>query len=186
MTHVDLRSHQLRNIVAPTYSRSGRILRLRYATDADAPQIADLLLRLSPDSLLLRYLTPRRLTRNGAQMEASRMLAQAKLAGAVLIVTTPHESGETPIAVGELAIDPAAATRAEFALVVRDDYQADGVGSLLIRALVAEASRTGVATLCADFLPINTPMRRLAGRLGLPFSLILSPTEWQLALHLAG
>lgn len=186
MTQVDLRGHQLRHLVAPSRSRSGRVLRIRHATPADAPKIAELLLWLSPASLLLRYLTPRSLTPDGARMEATRILAQAERAGAALLVTVVGAEGETLIAVGELAIDPATATRAEVALVVRDDYQADGVGSLLARALIAEASRVGVVTICADFLPTNTPMRRIARGLGLPFSLTLGPTEWQLALRLAG
>jgi acetyltransferase len=56
---------------------------------------------------------------------------------------------------------------AEFALVVADRHQASGVGSALMRQIIAVARREGCARLRADILADNGPMRRLCTRLGL-------------------
>lgn len=166
-------------------SVSGRPLYVRFARNSDIEPIAEMLQQLSSASLTLRYLTPKPLEAAGARMEARRMLAQAELAGTVLLVSTPNGDGERLVGLGELAIDPAAATRAEFALVVRDDYQADGIGTLLMHALVTAAAQAGVVTLGADLAPSNVAMRRLIRKLDLPYSLTLGPYEWTLALQLA-
>lgn len=165
-------------------SRNGRALMVRPARLNDQARIVDLLLRLSPASRLMRYLAPRTLTLPEAQHEARRILAHAERAGAALLIAAADDPAEMPVALAELAIDHTDPTRAEFALVVRDDYQADGIGALLIQAVIARARRAGVATLIADFLPTNRPIHRLIKRQRLPYSLTFSPTEWRLELRI--
>jgi GNAT superfamily N-acetyltransferase len=183
---ISLTSPPIGSIPTTVRSRSGRALSIHLAGQADHARITDLLLRLSTASLLRRYLTPRPLTLQGARVEATRILAQANHAGAALLITVLEGTGEAAVALAELAIDKQDTTRAEVALVVRDDYQADGIGALLTQTLVAEARRVGVTTLGADFLPANLPIRRLFTSLGLPYSLTVGPTEWHLELCLAG
>jgi GNAT superfamily N-acetyltransferase len=47
---------------------------------------------------------------------------------------------------------------AEVAFAVVDDYQGQGIGSILMRHLVAIARRAGLAELVADVLPENRQM----------------------------
>lgn len=89
------------------------------------------------------------------------------------------------IAVGELVIDQADPTRAEFAIIVRDSEQADGIGTLLAQALLARARNAGVSRLCADIMPGNIAVRQLIQRLCLPYDFTMDASEWQVALRLA-
>jgi acetyltransferase len=56
--------------------------------------------------------------------------------------------------------------RAEFAIVLRDDWQHRGLGSVLLRHLVAEARQDGLAALFGTTFASNAAMLRLAGKLG--------------------
>jgi GNAT superfamily N-acetyltransferase len=55
---------------------------------------------------------------------------------------------------------PAGPGEAELAVVVLDDWQGRGVGTLLVKALLAEAATSG-RTLHAYVLPENSPAHRL-------------------------
>jgi GNAT superfamily N-acetyltransferase len=56
--------------------------------------------------------------------------------------------------------------KAEIAFVVIDDYQGQGVGTLLMRHLAELARRAGLEGLVADVLPENTAMRKVFGKFG--------------------
>lgn len=51
---------------------------------------------------------------------------------------------------------------AEFAVLVRDDWQGRGVGTLLLEQLAAHARAHGIRELIGDVLPANTGMLRVA------------------------
>jgi GNAT superfamily N-acetyltransferase len=56
--------------------------------------------------------------------------------------------------------------KAEIAFVVIDDYQSQGVGTLLMRHLAIIARRAGLKELSAEVLPENTAMRKVFGKFG--------------------
>jgi GNAT superfamily N-acetyltransferase len=62
--------------------------------------------------------------------------------------------------------DPRRPERAEYAIVVADEWQGRGVGRLLTRALAAEAFRHGVREWTATMLFDNAPVRRLLRSVG--------------------
>lgn len=166
------------------YSRSGRALWMRAAGVADRDLIVDLLLRMSTQSRQLRYFVPRPFSIDSARIEAQRILSRLNGCGQVYLVTGMAAGYEAAIGLGELVIDPGDPRRAEFAIIVRDSEQADGIGTALAQALLSEARQAGVTTLYADFLPGNTAARRLIRRLDLPCELTMGP-EYQVALRLA-
>lgn len=66
--------------------------------------------------------------------------------------------------------DQTGADRAEVAFVVADACQGQGLGSLLLREIVARAHARGITTLDADVLASNTRMLGLLQRSGWPIS----------------
>ena len=63
---------------------------------------------------------------------------------------------------------------AEVAFVVIDEYQGLGVGSLLMRHLVAIARAAGLQELIAEVLPENIPMLKVFERSGLHMTTVES------------
>ncbi len=60
--------------------------------------------------------------------------------------------------------------RAEFAMVVADDFQGRGLGAILLGRLAEVADRAGVATLTGEVLADNQPMLRMLRHSGFPVS----------------
>ncbi len=80
----------------------------------------------------------------------------------VLTDPVPPESGPPEgYGVGRIIIERNGQT-AEFAIIVRDDMSGKGLGSLLMRRLIAYARVRGVRELVADVLPDNQRMLTLA------------------------
>ena len=56
--------------------------------------------------------------------------------------------------------------KAEIAFVVIDDYQGQGVGTLLMRHLAVIARAAGLRELIAEVLPENAAMRKVFSKFG--------------------
>jgi GNAT superfamily N-acetyltransferase len=56
--------------------------------------------------------------------------------------------------------------KAEIAFVVIDDYQGQGIGTLLMRHLAVLARKAGLKELIAEVLPENAAMRKVFGKFG--------------------
>jgi len=131
------------------------------------PEDADLELAflrgLSPDSLYNRVFTARPgLTPAGLErlvrIDFSRDMA--------IIATVTLDGSETQIGVARY-VRLADGTSAEFALTIADAWQGCGVGSRLLRELMAIARGAGIARMLGDVLSTNTAMIRLAAKLGM-------------------
>lgn len=70
----------------------------------------------------------------------------------------------------ELHIDPQANNQAEFALLVRDEWQGQGIGTLLLDRLTILAARRGLTALNAEMLAQNKAMRQVLAKLKMPIS----------------
>ncbi len=83
-----------------------------------------------------------------------------------LIVERKTESGASEIiAVGRLTKVPGQ-TSAEFAMVISDAWQHQGLGTELLRRLVAIGRDEGISRITADILPDNVDMRRICEKVG--------------------
>ncbi len=67
---------------------------------------------------------------------------------------------------GRYVRDDAHPERAEVAFGVADDMQGKGLGTLLLGALGAAATQTGITTFVADVLEENLPMRKVFDKAG--------------------
>jgi RimJ/RimL family protein N-acetyltransferase len=75
---------------------------------------------------------------------------------------------------------------AEIAVSVRDDYQQQGIGTMLVQHAVAAARNDGLHHLLASILPENTAALRLMSRLELPYTAQSVDGVRQLLLDLEG
>ena len=127
----------------------------------DAPMLQAFVRRLSPRSRRRRFfsalveLSATQLERL-VNMDRRKGLAVAALSGRSVPVI---------IAEARCVLEPAAPD-AEFAIAVADEFQRRGLGTQLLRILVAYASRTGIRRLFGEILAENDAMLALARRLG--------------------
>jgi len=161
-------------VASGTTVETFRTLRKRRVTIRDiAPQDAPLLIglfdRLSTETRYLRFhglmsnLTPKQ---KQAMVRELSVLDPAK--AAALVALAREEKGESAVAVARFSSqqDP---LEADVAIVVRDDYQKDGLGTYLIRRIAERGRTMGFRSFRSVMLSANLAVPRLLSRAGLPF-----------------
>jgi acyl-CoA hydrolase/GNAT superfamily N-acetyltransferase len=123
----------------------------------DEPRIRDLFYALSEQTVYYRYMQhlrqlPERTIQNFVFIDHRTEVA--------LVATVPEAHGEDIIAVGRYYLD-LKTNRAEVAFVVRDAWQKRGIGSFLLRHLIAIARRAGIRGFTAEVLGSNRPMQKV-------------------------
>lgn len=146
----------------------GTLITVRPARADDTWLLADMFYHLSPQSRYLRYFQPVPLSLANAWAEGRRMSTRPGNYELTLIATMQSAEYAEAVGVAELVRDPRAPTRGELAVIVRDDQQGRGIGTTLLRRLVAEAQAWGISELHADLLPENRATLRLLRRLSVP------------------
>jgi acetyltransferase len=122
--------------------------------------------RLGEASVRERYLAPLQLDQRTTHERLVRVCFSDYDRDIALVVEGRGRGGAPELlAVGRLARRPAH-DDAEFALLVRDDWQRRGLGTELLRRIVDVARRERVARVTATMLPDNTAMMRIASGLG--------------------
>ncbi|BAU47657.1 acetyl-CoA synthetase [Sulfurifustis variabilis] len=104
----------------------------------------------------LRELTPEMLVRF-TQIDYDRELA--------LIAVTRQDGHDVEIGVTRYVLNPDGES-GEFALVVADEWQAKGIGSRLLGALIDAARSRGLRSIDGEVLEENAPMLHLVRKLG--------------------
>lgn len=147
-------------------TRRGRRVVLRPARPDDVPRMLDFLAHLSPETRYRRFHVPipdppkeELLARLGETVDVPPDR------GVVLVAL----EGETIVGSARCLKDPEG-TAAEAAVVVRDDYQGEGIGSQLLRELALAACGLGITCLYAYIQPDNVRVLRLLWRARMPTS----------------
>jgi GNAT superfamily N-acetyltransferase len=141
---------------------SGRTITIRPIRDGDGPALEAAHDRLSPQSKYRRFLTAKpHLTKADA-----RYLVQVDGQDHVAMVATPVDDPDRILAVARYVRLPEEPRTAEFAIVVGDAYQHEGMGTKLMERLAQSATERGVTRFRATLLAENRPARRLVH--GLP------------------
>jgi len=164
-------------------TKDGRELQLRLIEKDDATRLVDFFYALSSESRWRRFhISTDHLDQATVQAKAHAYAAvdNGQQEGAVVALYTDPQltqratsvAERSPLIVGvaRLArINPSTAGAcAEIAMVVRDDFQQQGVGQALLRQLVSLAKEMDITHLYADVQADNAPALRVLKKLGLP------------------
>lgn len=144
----------------------GTPVSIRPIRPGDKALLADGLRRLSDDSVHKRFLSPKH------RFTSAELRYLTEVDGAdhvALVAQLPADTRRRLIAVGRFVRDLDDAEAAEVAIVVGDDWQRRGLGSLLTAHLADEARRLGIrrftATMAADNLAAHRLMAKLTSHL---------------------
>jgi GNAT superfamily N-acetyltransferase len=146
---------------APITLRDGARVRIRQGHRSDRGLLLRGFERLSRESRYRRFLAPM----PELSEEAVRYLTEIDHHDHEAIIGLDEETGEG-IGVARYVRDPKRPDTAELAVTVIDDWQARGVGTLLVEVLSARAREEGITTFTALMLAENDDMMDMLSHLG--------------------
>jgi len=160
----------------------GTAVTIRPIRPDDARHLQALFDRLSPESISFRFLGhPKELP--DAQ---ARQLAQVDYRTRMALVATREQGSEEHIiAVARYAVDPTSQPDVvEAAIVVENEYQKRGLGTLLLTRLVAYAYAHGIRAFRATVRQDNIQIMRFVQHSGLPAESTLEAGVWDILVKL--
>lgn len=153
-------------------TRSGKVLGSRLLTPADTPLLVDFFHELSIESRMRRFhQVNREVSPEEIRTTAQRLANVDNLTtGGAVLALERGVWGERIVGVARLMREDETpnSPEAEAAIVVRDDFHGDGVGSEILRRLVLLARKMSVRTMVANIETSNLAAIRLFRALDLP------------------
>jgi GNAT superfamily N-acetyltransferase len=167
-----------------TYSETGRMrdgreVEIRDLRADDRDDMLAAVGRAGTQSLQRRFFVVKR----GFSEQEIAFFMLTDFVNHVALVALAEEDGRKVIIGGGryIVTEPG---KAEIAFVVIDDYQGNGIGTLLMHHLATVARKAGLKELLADVLPENTAMRKVFSRFGFQARCGADPRAVHLALTL--
>jgi RimJ/RimL family protein N-acetyltransferase len=142
--------------------RDGREVLLREIQAQDKEGMLAAFHRLSADSRYTRFMMAMRDPSPAMLEAATHPMPDREFA----LVAVSRDAGADNIVGGARFIYAPGSDTCEFAVTVADDWHGLGLASRLLRTLIASATARGLRCMEGYVLAANTPMRRLARRLG--------------------
>jgi RimJ/RimL family protein N-acetyltransferase len=143
-------------------TKTGLRILLRPVKISDEPLLKDLFYSLSDQSMYSRFASARKDMHHARLQE---FVAIDYVDEIVILATCSQQEKELVIGLGQYIVNETNHT-AEMALVVRDNYQNQGVGTELNSYLTYLAKRQGLLGFTAEVLEDNTPALRLLEKMG--------------------
>jgi acyl-CoA hydrolase/ribosomal protein S18 acetylase RimI-like enzyme len=143
-------------------TRTGLNIMLRPVKITDETLLKDFFYALSEDSMYLRFFSMRRDMPHKRLQEFMVVDYSKKM---VILAVLQDREKETIIGLGEYEVNRDMHT-AEVAIVVRDEYQSQGVGTEILSYLTYLARRQGLLAFTAEVLVENKPMIALFEKMG--------------------
>ncbi len=165
--------------------RDGMQVTLRPIRPDDAPRLQAGFARLTPQTIYLRFLESFRELSD----EQARAFATVDYRERMAFVGSIQEDGEERLVVSAryTMLGPQDPGVAEAAIVVRDDFQNRGLGTIALDRLVRYARQHGVTTFLGTIHVSNNRILRFIQKSGLPFSKkMLEPGTWEVRVQLSG
>jgi acetyltransferase len=159
-----IRAYPIQYVAAHRMADGASVI-IRPIRPDDEPQIVAFHQQLSERSVRWRYFQALKLDQRTAHERLIRVCFNDYDRELALIVQHQGAHGPEIVAVGRLSRTPGEST-AEFALLVSDRWQRRGLGTELLRRLVAIGRSEGVTAITASILPDNRDMQRLCQRVG--------------------
>ena len=142
--------------------RDGREIKVRAFRPDDRADFLAAVERIGPQSRYRRFFT----VKSGFTEREQAFFLNVDFDQHVALVALIEEAGRNVIVGGAryVIVRPG---RAEVAFVVIDEYQGQGIGSILMRHLIAIARAARLQELIAEVLPENRPMLKVFEKSGL-------------------
>jgi acetyltransferase len=152
--------------VAPWTLKTGVEITIRPIRPEDEPELIKFHERLSDRTVYMRYFQPLKLTQRTAHERLTRIcfIDYDREMALVAHLQKPGEEDEI-IGVGRLS-KLHGKSEAEVAVLVRDDFQHQGLGTELVRRLMLIAKEEKLQYVHSTMLGINREMRAICNRLG--------------------
>ena len=146
----------------PAFTKTGKPIYLRPLRPSDEPLMEEFFKSLSPRSIFFRFFAywksvPPEVVAYFAKIDCDLNVA--------MVAVEKHKPGERLLGLCGILRKPGS-TRAEFAVVVRDEWQGIGVGAELAAASLPAAQDLGIKELFGIISPENHTMIAMAGKLG--------------------
>ena len=150
----------------PLVTGKGEQLTLRPIRPEDEPALARFHQTLSEQTVYLRYLQHLQLNQRVAHQRLARLCFIDYAREMALVAERPAGGGGPGeiLAVGRLV--RATPAEAEFALLVADAHQGQGLGSALLSRLVEIGRAEGLSQIFGEIAPGNAPMQAICRKLG--------------------
>jgi acetyltransferase len=146
--------------------RNGETAIVRPIRPEDEPLLVQFHMTLSQESVYLRYAHLLKLSQRVAHERLTRIcFVDYNREMALVVEGNTAEGDKNLLAVGRLS-KLHGTTEAEFSILVSDRYQHIGIGSELLRHLIAIGQRENLTHIHAVILPENTAMQHLCQKLG--------------------
>jgi RimJ/RimL family protein N-acetyltransferase len=160
--------------------RDGKQVEIRALRPDDGAALIAAVRRASPQAIYRRFFAPRR---DFTEQEIAYFV-NVDFVNHVALVAVAEEGGRATIVGGAryIAVKPG---QAEVAFVVVDQYQGQGLGTLLMRHLAALARAAGLRQLIAEVLPENASMLQVFAKSGCRVSTRREPQVVHVALDLS-
>jgi acetyltransferase len=155
----------------PYKMTDGTQVNIRPIRPEDEPMIAEFHQGLSAQSVFMRYFHSIELSQRVAHDRLTRIcfIDYDREMALVVIQRNPDNDVREILAVGRLS-KLQGTEEAEFALIIQDEYQRQGLGTELLSRLMKWGKNEGVRLVSAYMLPENSGMKRICQKLGFSLS----------------
>jgi RimJ/RimL family protein N-acetyltransferase len=151
-------------------SRRGIRVEVRPLTRADVPNLLDIFAHMGPDSRYNRFQQVATNPDPELVQQRAEEIAVVTVERGQGWVAFVNRDGVDPFPVGAVRYIYTGPGTAEIAVSVRDDFQQQGIGKILVQHAVAYARTEGLRCLLASVLPDNRAALALMRSLELPYS----------------
>ena len=145
--------------------RSGREVLLRPIRGEDEHNHLEFFKQLSPESIRLRYFYSRGEPTHTELANWTQIDYDREMAFIATVERDDGKSGSETLGVVRTSTD-ADNISAEFAVVIRDDLQGEGLGVMLMQKMVDYCRSRGTLRIMGTTLPTNHGMQKLARKVG--------------------
>jgi acetyltransferase len=151
--------------------KDGTVVMIRPIRPEDEPVMIDFHSRLSDRSVYLRYFQPLKLTQRTAHERLTRICFIDYDREMALVTVRKREDGSSEIIAVARLSKLHGTEEAEIAVLVRDEFQHQGLGTELVSRLMRVAQDENLKYVSSTMLGINREMRAICNRLGFRLSM---------------